>query len=93
MFDRPFSDDELRNNAPQVLTCNDLQREVAVSQNIAGKHIDRVFTFDKVPKKMGFSDSGGPLITCEVLILSESELYLGYSFFSGESLYNLNSDG
>ncbi|XP_010505150.1 PREDICTED: kinesin-like protein KIN-5C [Camelina sativa] len=45
---RPFSDDELRNNAPQVLTCNDLQREVAVSQNIAGKHIDRVFTFDKV---------------------------------------------
>jgi kinesin family protein 11 len=45
---RPFSDDELRSNAPQVLTCNDLQREVAVSQNIAGKHIDRVFTFDKV---------------------------------------------
>ncbi|KAH0851634.1 hypothetical protein HID58_094593 [Brassica napus] len=40
LFDRPFSDDELRNNAPQ--------REVAVSQNIAGKHIDRVFTFDKV---------------------------------------------
>ncbi|KAH0851623.1 LOW QUALITY PROTEIN: hypothetical protein HID58_094602, partial [Brassica napus] len=33
LFDRPFSDDELRNNAPQ---------------NIAGKHIDRVFTFDKV---------------------------------------------
>ena len=46
--DRPFSDDELRSNAPQVLTCNDLQREVAVSQNIAGKHTDRVFTFDKV---------------------------------------------
>ncbi|TXG58235.1 hypothetical protein EZV62_016064 [Acer yangbiense] len=45
---RPFSDDELRNNAPQVLTCNDYMREVAVSQNIAGKHIDRVFTFDKV---------------------------------------------
>ncbi|KAL2503036.1 kinesin-related protein [Forsythia ovata] len=45
---RPFSDDELRNNAPQVVTCNDYQREVAVSQNIAGKHIDRVFTFDKV---------------------------------------------
>lgn len=47
--DRPFSEDELRSNAPQVLTCNDLQREVAVSQNIAGKHTDRVFTFDKVP--------------------------------------------
>ncbi|KAK4419401.1 Kinesin-like protein KIN-5C [Sesamum alatum] len=45
---RPFSDDELRNNAPQVVTCNEYQREVSVSQNIAGKHIDRVFTFDKV---------------------------------------------
>lgn len=45
---RPFSNEELRNNAPQVVTCNDYQREVAVSQNIAGKHIDRVFTFDKV---------------------------------------------
>ncbi|RYR03910.1 hypothetical protein Ahy_B06g083316 [Arachis hypogaea] len=45
---RPFSDDELRSNAPQVVTCNDYNREVAVSQNIAGKHIDRVFTFDKV---------------------------------------------
>ncbi|KAH7685570.1 Plus-end-directed kinesin ATPase protein [Dioscorea alata] len=45
---RPFSDDELRNNAPQVVTCNDFQREVAVSQSIAGKQIDRVFTFDKV---------------------------------------------
>uniref|UniRef100_A0A803L2W5 Kinesin-like protein n=1 Tax=Chenopodium quinoa TaxID=63459 RepID=A0A803L2W5_CHEQI len=40
---RPFSDEELRNNAPQVVTCNDYQREVAVSQNIAGKHFDRVF--------------------------------------------------
>ncbi|XP_021819900.1 kinesin-like protein KIN-5C [Prunus avium] len=45
---RPFSDDELRSNAPQVITCNEYMREVAVSQNIAGKHIDRVFTFDKV---------------------------------------------
>ncbi|KAF5954047.1 hypothetical protein HYC85_006903, partial [Camellia sinensis] len=45
---RPFSEEELRSNAPQVLTCNEYQREVAVSQNIAGKHIDRVFTFDKV---------------------------------------------
>ncbi|KAJ4705284.1 Kinesin-like protein [Melia azedarach] len=45
---RPFSEEELRNNAPQVVTCNEYQREVAVSQNIAGKHIDRVFTFDKV---------------------------------------------
>lgn len=45
---RPFSDDELRNNAPQVVTCNEHMREVSVSQNIAGKQIDRVFTFDKV---------------------------------------------
>ncbi|KAK7378809.1 hypothetical protein VNO80_04257 [Phaseolus coccineus] len=45
---RPFSDEELRSNAPQVVTCNDYNREVAVSQSIAGKHIDRVFTFDKV---------------------------------------------
>ncbi|XP_076946231.1 kinesin-like protein KIN-5C [Bidens hawaiensis] len=45
---RPFSDDELRNNAPHVVTCNEQQREVAVSQSIAGKQIDRVFTFDKV---------------------------------------------
>ncbi|CAN4117318.1 unnamed protein product [Withania somnifera] len=45
---RPFSNEELRSNAPQVVTCNEYQREVAVSQNIAGKHIDRIFTFDKV---------------------------------------------
>ncbi|KAJ7976146.1 Kinesin-like protein [Quillaja saponaria] len=45
---RPFSEEELRSNAPQVVTCNDYSREVAVSQSIAGKHIDRVFTFDKV---------------------------------------------
>ncbi|XP_071719965.1 kinesin-like protein KIN-5C [Rutidosis leptorrhynchoides] len=45
---RPFSNDELKNNAPQVVTCNEYQREVAVSQAIAGKQIDRVFTFDKV---------------------------------------------
>ncbi|KAL8261834.1 hypothetical protein R6Q59_025883 [Mikania micrantha] len=45
---RPFSDDELRNNVPHVITCNDQKREVAVSQNIAGKQIDRVYTFDKV---------------------------------------------
>ncbi|CAN1303098.1 Kinesin-like protein KIN-5C [Linum perenne] len=44
---RPFSDGELRNNTPHVVTCNDYQREVVVSQNIVGKQIDRVFTFDK----------------------------------------------
>lgn len=45
---RPFSEEELRSNAPQVVTCNDYSREVSVSQSIAGKHIDRIFTFDKV---------------------------------------------
>ncbi|KAJ8615097.1 hypothetical protein MRB53_034469 [Persea americana] len=45
---RPFSEEELRNNASQVVTCNEHQREVAVSQSISGKQIDRVFTFDKV---------------------------------------------
>ncbi|KAG9459064.1 hypothetical protein H6P81_003572 [Aristolochia fimbriata] len=45
---RPFSEEELRNNAPQVITCNEFQREVAVTQHIAGKQMDRVFTFDKV---------------------------------------------
>ncbi|TVU04542.1 hypothetical protein EJB05_47656 [Eragrostis curvula] len=45
---RPQSDDEIRSNAPQVVTCNDYQREVAVTQTIAGKQFDRVFTFDKV---------------------------------------------
>ncbi|XP_022887250.1 kinesin-like protein KIN-5C [Olea europaea var. sylvestris] len=45
---RPFSGDELRNKAPEVVTCKEYQREVSVSQNIAGKHFDRVFTFDKV---------------------------------------------
>ncbi|XP_039042768.1 kinesin-like protein KIN-5C [Hibiscus syriacus] len=45
---RPFSEEELRNHAPEVLKCNEYQREVAVSQNIAGKQFDRVFTFDKV---------------------------------------------
>ena len=36
-----------------MVTCNDYQREVAVTPTIAGKQIDRVFTFDKV--WMGFS--------------------------------------
>ncbi|KAJ3681550.1 hypothetical protein LUZ60_016039 [Juncus effusus] len=45
---RPFNDDELKANAPQVVTCSDYNREVAVTQSIAGKQMDRVFTFDKV---------------------------------------------
>uniref|UniRef100_A0A2N9INT9 Kinesin motor domain-containing protein n=1 Tax=Fagus sylvatica TaxID=28930 RepID=A0A2N9INT9_FAGSY len=45
---RPFSEEELRSNAAQVVTCNEYSREVSVSQSIAGKHIDRIFTFDKI---------------------------------------------
>ncbi|GBG60629.1 hypothetical protein CBR_g8649 [Chara braunii] len=45
---RPCNDEELRTNAPQVVQCSDPRREVTVYQNIAGKQIDRTFTFDKV---------------------------------------------
>ncbi|KAJ4732042.1 Kinesin-like protein [Rhynchospora pubera] len=45
---RPFNDDELRTKAPQVVTCDESNREVSVTQSIAGKPMDRVFTFDKV---------------------------------------------
>ncbi|KAJ0964319.1 hypothetical protein J5N97_029441 [Dioscorea zingiberensis] len=45
---RPFNDDELRNNAQQVVICKDFRKEVVVSQSIAGKKINRVITFDKV---------------------------------------------
>ncbi|KAJ0973399.1 hypothetical protein J5N97_021358 [Dioscorea zingiberensis] len=45
---RPFNEEEKRSNAPQVVTCNEYQREVSVSQTIASKQFDRVFTFDKV---------------------------------------------
>ncbi|KAL2629027.1 hypothetical protein R1flu_013713 [Riccia fluitans] len=45
---RPFSEEELKSNAPQVISCYDHRREVTVCQNIASKQIDRTFTFDKV---------------------------------------------
>ncbi|GFP98341.1 probable 125 kDa kinesin-related protein [Phtheirospermum japonicum] len=45
---RPLADDEQRLNVPRVITCNDSKREVTVSQNVASKQVDRVFTFDKV---------------------------------------------
>lgn len=47
---RPFSEDELKSNAPQVISCYEHRREVTVCQNIATKQIDRTFTFDKVRK-------------------------------------------
>ncbi|GER28636.1 kinesin motor family protein [Striga asiatica] len=45
---RPLTDDEQKSNVPKVITCNDSRREVTVLQNVAGKQVDRVFTFDKV---------------------------------------------
>ncbi|XP_040947146.1 kinesin-like protein KIN-5B isoform X2 [Gossypium hirsutum] len=45
---RPLSEDEQKMNASRVISCNELKREVTVSQNVANKQVDRVFTFDKV---------------------------------------------
>ncbi|XP_059462978.1 kinesin-like protein KIN-5B [Corylus avellana] len=45
---RPLSDDEQRLNVPKVISCNEHKREVSVSQNLANKQVDRIFTFDKV---------------------------------------------
>ncbi|KAG6430447.1 hypothetical protein SASPL_108514 [Salvia splendens] len=45
---RPLTDDEQRLNMPYAITCNDSKREVTVSQSVGSKHVDRVFTFDKV---------------------------------------------
>lgn len=45
---RPLSEDEARIHTPVVISYNENRREVAATQSIAGKHIDRHFTFDKV---------------------------------------------
>lgn len=45
---RPLDENELKLNVPRVITCNENRREVTVSQNVASKQLDRVFTFDKV---------------------------------------------
>ncbi|GAB4833750.1 hypothetical protein Ancab_031999 [Ancistrocladus abbreviatus] len=45
---RPLGDDEQKISIPKVITCNEPKREVNVSQSIANKQVDRVFTFDKV---------------------------------------------
>ncbi|CAA7036796.1 unnamed protein product [Microthlaspi erraticum] len=45
---RPLSEDEARIHTPVVISCNEQRREVAATQSIAGKHIDRHFAFDKV---------------------------------------------
>lgn len=43
---RPLNDDEQR--SPQVISCNELRREVSVLQSVANKQVDRIFSFDKV---------------------------------------------
>ena len=48
LINRPLNEEEVRTCAPQVISCNDLRREVTVNLNIASKQIDRTFTFDKV---------------------------------------------
>ena len=48
LINRPLNEEEVRTSAPQVISCNDMRREVTVNMNIASKQIDRTFTFDKV---------------------------------------------
>lgn len=45
---RPLGEDDQRSNVPMVVTCNEHRREVSVSQNLANRQVDKVFTFDKV---------------------------------------------
>lgn len=45
---RPMSDEETKSNTPVVISCNERRREVAATQIIANKQIDRTFAFDKV---------------------------------------------
>ncbi|GJN15450.1 hypothetical protein PR202_gb02367 [Eleusine coracana subsp. coracana] len=66
---RPFSNEEIRSNAPQVVTCNDYQREVAVTQSIAGKQFDRIFTFDKVQLPRSRSQTPEIWHLCTLLFL------------------------
>lgn len=45
---RPPSEEERKARASQVLRCNEATREVTIFQQVAGKQIDRTFTFDRV---------------------------------------------
>jgi kinesin family protein 11 len=45
---RPLSDEETASKTPVVISCNERRREVAATQVIANKQIDRTFAFDKV---------------------------------------------
>ncbi|KGN54222.1 kinesin-like protein KIN-5B [Cucumis sativus] len=45
---RPLNDDEQKSKVPQVISCNEIRREVSVLQSVANKQVDRIFSFDKV---------------------------------------------
>ncbi|XP_006653984.1 kinesin-like protein KIN-5A [Oryza brachyantha] len=68
---RPMSDEETKSNTPVVISCNERRREVAATQIIANKQIDRTFAFDKVfgpssKQKDLFEQSISPIVN-EVL--------------------------
>uniref|UniRef100_A0A0D9WC38 Kinesin motor domain-containing protein n=1 Tax=Leersia perrieri TaxID=77586 RepID=A0A0D9WC38_9ORYZ len=68
---RPMSDEETKSNTPIVISCNERRREVAATQIIANKQIDRTFAFDKVfgpssKQKDLFEQSISPIVN-EVL--------------------------
>ncbi|GJN36240.1 hypothetical protein PR202_gb25082 [Eleusine coracana subsp. coracana] len=68
---RPLSDEETKSNTPVVISCNERRREVAATQIIANKQIDRTFAFDKVfgpssKQKDLFEQSISPIVN-EVL--------------------------
>ncbi|CAL4903139.1 unnamed protein product [Urochloa decumbens] len=68
---RPLSDEETKSNTPVVISCNERRREVAATQVIANKQIDRTFAFDKVfgpssKQKDLFEQSISPIVN-EVL--------------------------
>ncbi|KAG8084519.1 hypothetical protein GUJ93_ZPchr0010g9483 [Zizania palustris] len=68
---RPLSDEETKSNTPVVISCHERRREVAATQIIANKQIDRTFAFDKVfgpssKQKDLFEQSISPIVN-EVL--------------------------
>ncbi|CAN6358356.1 unnamed protein product [Urochloa humidicola] len=68
---RPLSDEETKSNTPVVISCNERRREVAATQIIANKQIDRTFAFDRVfgpssKQKDLFEQSISPIVN-EVL--------------------------
>jgi hypothetical protein len=59
-----LSDEETKSNTPVVISCNERRREVAATQIIANKQIDRTFAFDKVLDHLVLSLSVEQLFNC-----------------------------